>query len=51
MWFDSWTDLGHILVVAPLAYLAVVAMLRISGARTLSKLIVLQFVVSRASIR
>jgi uncharacterized membrane protein YcaP (DUF421 family) len=38
MWFDSWSDLGRVLVVGPLAYLALVAVLRISGARTLSKL-------------
>jgi uncharacterized membrane protein YcaP (DUF421 family) len=48
MWFDSWTDLGRILVVAPLAYLALVAMLRISGARTLSKLNAFDLVVTVA---
>lgn len=32
MWFDSWSDLGRLLVVAPLAYGALVAVLRVSGA-------------------
>lgn len=37
MWFDSWVDLAR-LVVAPVAYLALVATLRVTGKRTLSKL-------------
>ncbi len=48
MWFQSWADLGRILVVAPLAYVALVAMLRISGARTLSKLNAFDLVVTVA---
>jgi uncharacterized membrane protein YcaP (DUF421 family) len=48
MWFDAWTDLGRILVVAPLAYAALVAVLRISGARTLSKLNAFDLVVTVA---
>jgi uncharacterized membrane protein YcaP (DUF421 family) len=48
MWFQSWTDLGRILVVAPLAYVALVTMLRISGARTLSKLNAFDLVVTVA---
>ncbi len=48
MWFDSWSDLGRILVVGPLAYLALVVMLRISGARTLSKLNAFDLVVTVA---
>lgn len=48
MWFDSWSDLGRILVVAPLAYAALVAVLRISGARTLSKLNAFDLVVTVA---
>ena len=48
MWFDTWTDLGRILVVAPLAYAALVAVLRISGARTLSKLNAFDLVVTVA---
>jgi uncharacterized membrane protein YcaP (DUF421 family) len=48
MWFDSWGDLGRILVVGPLAYLVLVAVLRISGARTLSKLNAFDLVVTVA---
>lgn len=48
MWFDSWADLGRILVVGPLAYLALVAVLRVSGARTLSKLNAFDLVVTVA---
>lgn len=48
MWFDSWSDLGRILVVGPLAYAALVAVLRISGARTLSKLNAFDLVITVA---
>ena len=48
MWFDSWSDLGRILLVTPLAYSALVAVLRISGARTLSKLNAFDLVVTVA---
>jgi uncharacterized membrane protein YcaP (DUF421 family) len=48
MWFDSWSDLGRLLVVAPLAYAALVAVLRVSGARTLSKLNAFDLVVTVA---
>lgn len=46
MWFDSWSDLGRILVVGPLAYVALMAVLRMSGARTLSKLNAFDLVVT-----
>lgn len=48
MWFDTWSDLGRLLVVGPLAYLALVAVLRVSGARTLSKLNAFDLVVTVA---
>ncbi len=48
MWFDSWSDLGRIAAVGPVAYLALVTMLRISGARTLSKLNAFDLVVTVA---
>jgi uncharacterized membrane protein YcaP (DUF421 family) len=48
MWFDSWSDLARILVVTPLAYGALVAVLRMSGARTLSKLNAFELVVTVA---
>jgi uncharacterized membrane protein YcaP (DUF421 family) len=48
MWFDSWSELGRILVVTPLAYGALVTILRLSGARTLSKLNAFDLVVTVA---
>ncbi len=48
MFFDSWSDLGRLLVVGPLAYAALVAVLRISGKRTLSKLNAFDLVVTVA---
>lgn len=48
MWFDSWSSLGRVLVVTPLAYCALVAILRVSGARTLSKLNAFDLVVTVA---
>jgi uncharacterized membrane protein YcaP (DUF421 family) len=38
MIFDSWYGLLRILVVGPLAYFALVLLLRVSGKRTLAKL-------------
>jgi uncharacterized membrane protein YcaP (DUF421 family) len=38
MLFDSWAGLGRVLLVGPLVYVALVAILRISGKRTLTKL-------------
>lgn len=48
MWFDSWGDLVRILVVGSAAYLAVIAVLRISGKRTLAKLNAFDLVVTVA---
>jgi len=48
MWFDTWGDLGRLFVVGPLAYIVLVAVLRISGARTLSKLNAFDLVVTVA---
>jgi uncharacterized membrane protein YcaP (DUF421 family) len=48
MWFDSWGDLIRILVGGPVAYLGLVAVLRTSGARTLSKLNAFDLVVTVA---
>lgn len=46
MFFCSWQSLQRILVVGPLAYLAVVVLLRLSGKRTLSKMNIFDFVVT-----
>ncbi len=48
MLFDSTSDLLRILVVAPLAYLWLVALLRLSGKRTLAQLNAFDFIVTVA---
>jgi uncharacterized membrane protein YcaP (DUF421 family) len=48
MVFDSWAGLGRVLVVGTLAYVALVAILRISGKRTLTKLNAFDLVVTVA---
>jgi uncharacterized membrane protein YcaP (DUF421 family) len=48
MWFESWAGLGRLLVVGPLAYLALIVILRGMGKRTLSKLNAFDFVVTLA---
>ena len=48
MFFGSWADLGRVLVVGVLAYLAIVFLLRISGKRTLSKMNAFDFIVTVA---
>ncbi len=48
MFFDSWSGLGRVVVVGGLAYVALVALLRISGKRTLSKLNAFDLVVTVA---
>ncbi len=48
MLFDSWNGLGRVLVVGTLAYVALVAILRISGKRTLTKLNAFDLVVTIA---
>lgn len=48
MFFDSWYDLGRVLLVGALAYVALVLLLRLSGNRTLSKLNAFDLVVTVA---
>jgi len=48
MFFDSWKELGRLLLVGVCAYVALVLMLRVSGNRTLSKLNAFDFVVTVA---
>jgi uncharacterized membrane protein YcaP (DUF421 family) len=48
MFFDSWYDLGRVLLVGAAAYVALVVMLRLSGPRTLSKLNAFDLVVTVA---
>ena len=48
MFFESWSDLLRVVLVGTLAYVALVAMLRISGKRTLAKLNAFDLVVTVA---
>jgi len=48
MFFDTWSGLLRVVVVAPLAYLALILFLRISGKRTLTKLNAFDLVVTVA---
>lgn len=48
MIFDNWTGLIRVLVLAPLAYAALVLLLRVSGKRTLAKLNAFDLVVTVA---
>ncbi|GJD75326.1 DUF421 domain-containing protein [Methylobacterium goesingense] len=48
MFFDSWSGLLRVVVVAPLAYVALILFLRISGKRTLTKLNAFDLVVTVA---
>lgn len=48
MFFESWAGLGRVVVVGTLAYVALVAILRISGKRTLTKLNAFDLVVTVA---
>ncbi len=48
MFFDNWYGIARVLVVGPLAYVALVLMLRASGKRTLSKMNAFDFVVTIA---
>lgn len=48
MLFESWAGLGRVLVVGTLAYVALVAILRVSGKRTLTKLSAFDLVVTVA---
>lgn len=47
-WFESWTGILRIICVAPVAYMAMVLLLRVSGKRTLSKMNAFDFVVTIA---
>ncbi|KAJ3060068.1 hypothetical protein HK102_009683 [Quaeritorhiza haematococci] len=48
MFFDSWTGLGRVLIVGPLAYFALILLLRASGNRTLSKMNAFDLIVTVA---
>lgn len=48
MFFNSWIDVIRILIIAPMTYIALIAILRISGKRTLSKMNMFDFVITVA---
>ena len=48
MFFDDWSGLGRVVIVGALAYLGLVAMLRVSGNRTLAQMSAFDFVVTVA---
>ena len=48
MWFDSWSDVVRVVSIGAAAYATLVAMLRISGKRTLAKLNAFDLIVTVA---
>ena len=48
MFFDSWTSLLKIVIVGSLAYIALVALLRTSGKRTLAQMNAFDLIVTVA---
>lgn len=48
LFFGTWSDLGRTLVVAPITYVMLVLLLRVSGKRTLAKLSAFDLVVTIA---
>ncbi|MCG7593675.1 DUF421 domain-containing protein [Mycobacterium sp. C3-094] len=48
MWFDNWSDIIRVLAVGAAAYVTLVAVLRVSGKRTLAKLNAFDLVVTVA---
>ncbi len=48
MFFNTWADLGRVVIVGILAYVGLVALLRVSGKRTLAKMNAFDLVVTVA---
>jgi uncharacterized membrane protein YcaP (DUF421 family) len=48
MWFDSWPQMGRILLVGIAAYAFLIVVIRLSGKRTLSQLNAFDFIVTVA---
>lgn len=48
MWFDSWAEILRVLTIGAVSYAALVAVLRISGKRTLGQLNAFDFIVTVA---
>lgn len=48
MYFDDWSGIGHTVLIGAIAYIALVAILRLSGKRTLAKMNAFDLVVTVA---
>lgn len=48
MWFDSWAEILRVLIIGSVSYAALVAVLRVSGKRTLGQLNAFDFIVTVA---
>lgn len=48
MWFDSWSDIGRVVVIAVASYAALLLIVRVAGKRTLSQFNAYDFVVTVA---
>lgn len=48
LFFNSWNDLGRVLILGILGYISLVILLRVSGNRTLSKLNAFDFIITIA---
>ena len=48
LFFNSWNDIGRVLVLGVLGYISLILLLRVSGKRTLSKLNAFDFVITIA---
>lgn len=48
IWFNSWDSIIRIICITPLAYIAIVILLRVSGKKTLSKMNAFDLVVTIA---
>lgn len=48
MWFDTWSDLGRVLLIGMAAYAVLILVIRLSGKRTLSQLNAFDFIVTVA---
>lgn len=48
IFFESWTSIIRIMIITPLAYIALITVLRLSGKRTLSKMNAFDFIVTIA---
>lgn len=48
MWFDSWPEIFHVLIIGPVSYVGLVVILRVTGKRTLGQLNAFDFIVTVA---